>query len=127
MRGGPQVDGAVQASRRHDNKPAGSAAPQVLQKLFAWREPGSVNVLIRSVPDSQVIVALDENRFAAWAVPVSLRQRLQWHRKKLSNVPDMRNVTAPHRHCPVVSWSFIHVPFDRDAQCRLALRVSLWP
>lgn len=28
-------------------------------------------------PDNQVIVAVDENKFAPWADPVSLRQRAQ--------------------------------------------------
>jgi hypothetical protein len=42
-------------------------------------------------PETQVILAVDENKFAEWAEPLSLRQREQWHRKKLSNSPDMRN------------------------------------
>lgn len=66
-------------------------------------------------PDTQVILAVDENRFAEWAEPLSLRQREQWHRKKLSNSPDMRNFTAPQRHCPVVGLLSIHTPRDRQA------------
>lgn len=30
-----------------------------------------------SLPDNQVIFAVDENRFAEWAEPLSLRQRAQ--------------------------------------------------
>ena len=67
----------------------GSADPQSEQKLFTWRAPESRNVLMFSSPDTHVILAVDENRFAEWAEPLSLRQRAQWHRKKLSNAPRM--------------------------------------
>ncbi|WP_246802524.1 hypothetical protein [Donghicola eburneus] len=65
-------------------------------------------------PDTQVILAVDENKFAEWAEPLSLRQREQWQRKKLSNSPDMWNLTTPQRHCPVVGLLSIHTPRDRQ-------------
>lgn len=68
-----------------------------------------------SSPDTQVSLAVDQNNFAEWAEPLSLRQREQWHRKKLSNSPDMRKFTALQRHCPVVGLSSIHIPLDRQA------------
>ncbi|MEQ1955302.1 hypothetical protein [Mesorhizobium sp. CN2-181] len=55
-----------------------------------------------SCPDSQVISAFDENRLAAWADPVSFRHREQWQRKKLSNAPEIRKLTAPHWQLPVI-------------------------
>ncbi len=42
----------------------GSADPQWEQKLFTWRDPDSWNVLMCSSPETQVILAVDENRFA---------------------------------------------------------------
>jgi hypothetical protein len=105
----------------------GSADPQSEQKLFTWRDPESRNVFMLSSPDTQMILAVDENRFAEWAEPLSLRQRVQWHRKKLSNSPDIRNFTAPQRHCPVVGLSSIHTPLDRQALCRQSNAFSLIP
>jgi hypothetical protein len=81
----------------------GSADPQTLQKLFTCRVPGIRNPVIRSRPHSQVIVAEDEKRLAAWADPVSFRQREQWHRKKLSKAPRISNRTAPHWQEPHVA------------------------
>jgi hypothetical protein len=40
-------------------------------------DPASWNVLIFSSPDTQVIFAEDENRFAEWAEPLSFRHRAQ--------------------------------------------------
>ncbi len=80
-------------------------------------------------PETQMSLAVDENRFAEWAEPLSLRQREQWHRKKLSNSPDMRNFTAPQRHCPVVGLLSIHTPRDRHrpAASRTHFFVPLYP
>jgi hypothetical protein len=105
----------------------GSADPQSEQKLFTWRDPKSWNVLMFSSPDTQVILAVDENRFAEWAEPLSLRQRAQWHRKKLWNSPDMRNFTAPQRHCPAAELSFIPTPLGEQAPCCLSNAFSLIP
>ncbi len=118
---GLSSDPAGTTSRLISGWKIGSADPQVAQKLFMWRESGSLNVLTFSLPDTHVILAEDENRFAEWAEPLSFRQREQWHRKKLSNFPDMRNFTVPQRHCPVVGFSSIHTPLDehilRPVQC----------
>nr|WP_254430806.1 hypothetical protein [Ruegeria arenilitoris] len=103
----------------------GSADPQMEQKPFMWREPARRNVLMFASPETQMSLAVDENRFAEWADPLSLRQREQWHRKKLSNSPDMRNFTAPQRHCPVVGLLSIHTPRDRQALLPVE-RVSLF-
>ncbi len=104
----------------------GNADPQSEQKLFMWREPGRRNVLIFASPETQMSLAVEENRFAEWAEPLSLRQREQWHRKKLSNSPDMRNFTAPQRHCPVVGFLSIHTPRNRQP-LPPAERISLFP
>ncbi len=53
-----------------------------------------------SRPANHSTTAVEENRFAAWAEPVFLRQREQWQRKKLSNAPMTWNLTAPHRQLP---------------------------
>ncbi|GAA5064933.1 hypothetical protein GCM10023209_01950 [Roseibacterium beibuensis] len=42
----------------------GSADPQSEQKHFTWRVPDSWNVLTLSAPDTQVRLAVDENKFA---------------------------------------------------------------
>ncbi len=110
---GLSSDPAGTTSRLISGWKIGSADPQVAQKLFMWRESGSLYVLTFSLPDTHVILAEDENRFAEWAEPLSFRQREQWHRKKLSNFPDMRNFTVPQRHCPVVGFSSIHTPLDK--------------
>lgn len=47
------------------------------------------------------MVAVEENKLAECADPVPFRQRAQWHRKKLSNAPEISNLTARHRHAPV--------------------------
>jgi hypothetical protein len=73
-----------------------------VQKHLVCRVPESWKVLILFSPASQAIFAVDEKRFAAWADPLSLRQREQWQRKKLSKSPDIWNFTVPHRHCPSV-------------------------
>ena len=65
-----------------------------------------------SPPDNQVSLAVDEKRFAEWAEPLSLRQREQWHKKKLSNSPEMQKVTVPQRHCPLVGLSSIRTPLS---------------
>lgn len=96
------IDPAGTTSKPSSGWEIGSAAPQSEQKFFTWRDPASRNVFMFSSPDTQVILAVDENRFAEWADPLSLRQREQWQRKKLSNAPDMRNFTVPQRHCPMV-------------------------
>jgi hypothetical protein len=103
-------DPAGTISKPISGRETGSADPQSEQKHFIWRDPDSRNVLVFSSPDTQVILAMDENRFAEWAEPLSLRHRAQWHRKKLSNSPDMRNFTAPQRHCPVIGLLSIHTP-----------------
>jgi hypothetical protein len=55
----------------------GSAEPQTVQKHFTCRDPESRNALVFSSPDNHVIFAVEENRFAEWAEPLSLRQRAQ--------------------------------------------------
>ncbi|KZZ03568.1 hypothetical protein A3747_11225 [Sulfitobacter sp. HI0076] len=107
------IDPAGTTSKPTSGWETGSAAPQSEQKLFIWRVPESWNAFMFSSPDTQVILAVDEKRFAEWAEPLSLRQRAQWHRKKLSNSPDMRNFTAPQRHCPVARLLSIHTPLER--------------
>ena len=52
----------------------GSAEPQVAQKLRECRVPGSWKVATDDCPESQVSFAVEENKLAAWADPVSLRQ-----------------------------------------------------
>lgn len=123
---GLSIDPAGTTSKPISGWETGSADPQAAQKLFIWRELGRRNVLMFSSPDTHVIWAVDENRFAEWAEPLSLRQREQWHRKKLSNLPDMRNFTAPQRHCPVVGLLSIHTPRDRQALPPVE-RISLFP
>jgi hypothetical protein len=61
-------------------------------------------VLTLPSPDSHAIFAVDENRLAPCADPVSLRQREQWQRKNASNDPVISNVTAPHWQEPFVFW-----------------------
>lgn len=119
------IDPAGTTSKPTSGWETGSAAPQSEQKLFIWRDPESWNVLMFSSPDTQVILAVVENRFAEWADPLSLRQREQWHRKKLSNAPDMRNFTMPQRHCPVVGLLSIHTPLERQNPCRQSNVFSL--
>jgi hypothetical protein len=58
----------------------GSADPQVLQKHLLCRVAGKLNCLSLSSPETHFMVAVDENRLAAWADPVSLRQYSQWQR-----------------------------------------------
>ncbi len=123
---GLSSDPAGTTSKPTSGWETGSADPQSEQKLFIWRESGRRNVLIFASPDTHVILAEDENRFAEWAEPLSLRQREQWHRKKLSNSPDMRNFTAPQRHCPVVGLLSIHTPRNRQALPPVE-RISLFP
>src|SRR5690606_12115130 len=55
----------------------GTAEPQVRQKHFWCRVPGSVKEATASSPASQTSRADWENRFAAWADPVSFWQYRQ--------------------------------------------------
>lgn len=58
----------------------GSAEPHVAQKLRWCRVPGSWKAVTELWPESQLSFAVDENRLAEWAEPVSLRQWEQWQR-----------------------------------------------
>lgn len=58
----------------------GRAEPHVLQKLRLCRVDGKLNCLTWSAPESHFKAAFVENRFAACAEPVSLRQCSQWQR-----------------------------------------------
>jgi hypothetical protein len=69
-----------------------------------------------SCPASQAMLALDEKRLAAKADPVSLRQREQWHRKKLSKFPVMENLTVPHKQLPDTVGSTIHTLHENPHQ-----------
>lgn len=69
----------------------GSAEPQIEQKHRACRVDGRQNAVTLSCPESHLSLPVDENRFAAWADPESLRQYSQWHRKKLSKSPSTSN------------------------------------
>lgn len=55
----------------------GSADPQIVQKHLVCRVDGRVNVLVSSSPEVHFSLAVGENRFAACAEPVSLRQYSQ--------------------------------------------------
>jgi hypothetical protein len=81
---------------------SGSAEPQVAQKLLPCRVPGSRNERTRAWPESQETLPPGAKILDAWAEPVSLRQREQWHRKKCSNAPSISNVMPPQRHAPFV-------------------------
>lgn len=92
----------------------GRADPHSEQKLFVWRVPESRKILIFSSPETQVRLAVGENKLAEWAEPLPLRQREQWHRKKLSKVPEMWNCTVPQRHSPVARLLTIHTPLNKQ-------------
>jgi hypothetical protein len=58
----------------------GSADPHVLQKHLLCRVSGKLNRLTLSSPETHFRAAADDNKLAAWADPVSLRQYPQWQR-----------------------------------------------
>jgi hypothetical protein len=58
------IDPAGTTSKPTSGWETGSAAPQSEQKLLTWFDPESRNVLMFSSPDTQIILAVDENRFA---------------------------------------------------------------
>ena len=55
----------------------GTAEPHTEQNDRTWRVDGRLNVVILSAPDNQLSAAVELNRFAAWAEPVSFWQYLQ--------------------------------------------------
>lgn len=85
----PSRDPAGTTTKPVSGSDIGSAEPQPEQKFFMCRDPGRRNVLMFNSPETQLSLAVDENRFAEWAEPLPLRQREQWHKKKLSNSPNM--------------------------------------
>src|SRR5262249_597959 len=78
----------------------GSAEPQVTQNDFTNRVFGRRKVLTVSSPLTQVNSIGVENRFAAWAEPVSFRHRPQWQGRNRLNSPVISNATLAHRQDP---------------------------
>jgi hypothetical protein len=84
-----------------------------VQKHTANRlAPGRSKRRINASPDNQVNRLCGKKRFAACALPVAFRQRLQWQYRKIETGGLISKRTAPHKQLPVRVFCCMPAPFS---------------